>query len=413
MSDLSYLTRFFNLCLKFSGLISKLLLILLLSSKASGEEFGYYGLFNSLVVYLVGFIGLEYHASSNREVCHLGIRRDLFSNHFIFSLVTVSLSVIISFIVLFFELLPCKYLYFFIVILIFEYLSTELIRYLNMTERQIFSSVVFFIKTSAWILPYSIYLFLGGGFDIATFYLIWLIFSIVSVCLGFLSIKKDFNSYFSIKEVSFCFILDKIKKSKFIFISSQLILVLTVLDRYLINFYSSVEIVGIYVFYFMLTNSLTSILESTVFVFFIPKIILLYNKNETESFSKLIKKLYIDVLIVGLLSSLIMFMFIDEVLEIVNKESYISYIVVFYVLLGSSLVKLISLVPHYVLYSLKKDGISLNINILSLILFLLLALILLFSGIEPIMSVSISIFLINCLNFFIKLYYARFFRLIK
>lgn len=396
------MTKVLNLSLKMAGLVSKLALVLIISRNASNADFGFYGLFSALNIYIVGLIGLEYHASSNREVCRSGGSTSLFTNHVVFAFLVSILSVFISLGVFVFELIPKNLIFYFSFILVFEYISLEIIRYLNMTDRQVQSSLVFSIKTTVWIFPFSLVVLYSSTISMENLYLLWLAFSLLSTVLGLIILRPDIVRWFSSDFVSFQEIKNRIIDSKYIFISSQAVLALYVVDRYVVNFNAGVDIVAIYVFYSLITGALLSILDSTVFVFYLPTLISLFAKKDNKRIFQTIKKMFVNVATICTLFCIAALILIDPLLKFINKSNYLEHKIIFYILLLATVVRLLSLVPHYSLYAIKKDNLMLKLNLLSLAMFLVTFYLLMLLGVSSILAVSLSMLLLNIFHLSIK-----------
>ncbi len=393
----------FNVLLRLASLFSKLFIVLILSRELNSYDFGYYGLFTAIIVYSVGFIGFEFHTYSNRALLiSTKTHNEIITNHIIFSLIAITISVPAFFAVFHFELLLSSLAIYFIGILFFEYLALELSRVFNILGSQIVSSILLFVRTSVWIMP-ACYLFINDEqYQTLDFVLgWWFAGAVLSFFIGLFYLLIFYKYKFSFSYADKPWIIEGIKKSSGMFISAQAVLLLFVMDRYLIKFDVGVELASIYMFYFGLTNALLALFESSFFVFYTPKILYLYSNDKINEInsecSKLLKMIVICCLLVVISSYLV----IDYIIEFVGKLEYVEFKNVFFLLLLSVLIRVISLVYHFAIYAIKKDKYLININLVSLVLYP--ALFYLFnSSLHALYAASITMLCINILHLFFK-----------
>lgn len=366
--------RLINVALRLSSLISKLFMVLIMSRYLTSHEFGYYGLFASLIVYLVGYIGFEFHTYSNRNIITSdNTLNEILTNHTVFSLASIALSLPVVFCIFYFELLPFELAVPFFLVLLFEYLSLEVSRVLNILDRQIMSSFLLFFKTTFWIVPSSLLLIYEPNYRSVLFVLnSWFIGSVFALSIGAFVILRDVGFRLEPRSVNFDWIFLGLKKSFGMFSSAQAALLLLVVDRFLIKYHAGVELTSIYIFYFGLTNAILALFESSFFVFFIPKALALFGRGDFSSIDHEIKKMGCLIFIVCVLSGITLCFTIDYLIDFTGKVEYINYKPVFYFLLVSSLVKAVSLIYHFSIYSVKEDKYLIRANFISLINFALL-----------------------------------------
>lgn len=401
--------RIINLLLKMLSLSSKFAFIVLAGKVISETDFGYYALFSSFIVYISGFIGLEYHSYNNRMMISSksSEQKILFSNQLAFITIVIVFCAPISLLLYFFDALPWSLTVWFFLILVFEYTSLEIVRLLNILDEQIKSTIIYSIKTSCWMIPLTVVWFFKDNAEIYSVYFLWLFFSILSTLVGVFFLRRKIIEDFKLSNVYFNKIISVVSKSKVIFISSQLALIVFVLDRYLLKLYSGVELVSVYFFYFMITNSLLAVLESSVFVFYVPSLIRSINKKDEKLIFSLIKDMRNMAFVVVFLCAAIMMVSIDLVIKYVGKELFFNYKSIFYILLFSVVLRVLSLVYHYAIYSLKLDKELAYINLCSLILFVITFFSLNFFEVESIYSLSISMVIISLFHLLIKFIVVR------
>ena len=109
-------------------------------------------------------------------------------------------------------------------------------------------SFIFFLRTCLWIIFLGIFYFIIGKFNLTNVFFIWLIGIIITFLTLLLSIRKDIAFFF--KNVNKKVNISLIKKSLtfslplVLFFTSGLII--TLADRYMINYYNGAALTGIY-----------------------------------------------------------------------------------------------------------------------------------------------------------------------
>lgn len=400
------IVRLINLFLKGLSLLSKLLLIIMLSKSFSQDGFAYYSLFVSIGLYIVSFIGLEYHAFSNRELIASNNVDMVFSNYIAYTMFAVLISVIIVYFVFFLNFLPIDLFVYLVFFVIFEYISLEISRYLNFTNRQLLSSVIITIKTSLWIFPvFLLVYFKYLKIDLIFILKIWTIFMFIGTISGSFFVFYRTKHNFKIKLISIKWILIGITKSKNIFLAAQVAMVFTVIDRYALKYFGSLEDVAIYSLYFSIAYSILSAAEATIFVFYIPKLI----KEKKHIVNMLLEyKSTLKIVVLFLCVTIpISYIIIHPILKFINNESYIDNINFYYLLLLFVSVKIISFVPHYVIYALGFDDVNMRIVIKSLAYFIFIITICYFSSIPMINTIILGLILVNIYQLVSKCFFVN------
>lgn len=398
-----------NLLLKSLSLLAKFAFILLAGREISEADFGNYGLFSALLVYILGFVGLEYHAYSNRALllCNGKKKEEICSNQIAFIIFAIFLCIPISGILKILDFIPLSLGLWFFLILIMEYISTEMIRLMNILDRQIKATLVYSIKTSCWMIPMVIAWLADVHVNVIDIYKYWFLLSLTSVLFGFFCLRDYFRIGFKIKLISFQFIWSGVLNSKLILISSQMSLLLFVADRYLLKYTAGIESVSAYFFYFMLASSLLSVLESSVFVFLIPELIRKVNEGDSSNILKAIVNMRNVAMLAVTIFSLTIVFIVDFIIEFVDKASFKDHKEVFYILIMFVVLRVYSLTFHYVLYAAKYDRELMLMNFFSLIIFVVFYYSCLFLGGKPIISIAASMTIVSAFHIIVKRFWVN------
>ena len=398
--------RFINLSLRTSSLLSKLIFLIVLGRSLTDADFGYYGLISSSIIYMCGFLGLEFYSYTNRLILNeKASANKLLLNHLLLIIVVFFTVTCILYITGLGSMLAGDYFLLFIMILFSEYISVELNRLLILKNMQVISSILLFIRTGFWMLPAALLIIINESkVELSQVLWFWVIMSGIPAMIsgGLVIIKFDLK--FQMANIDRYLVLEGLKQSFPLFIASQLTLLLFIVDRVYLKFVSGIEIVGVYIFFYGITNALMSILESTTFMYFWPKLVILFSNDKGHLIKVEVNKMLKNVLFTSILIAIISVLLIDYIIIFIDKDFVASYKTVFFILLLSFIFRSLSYTYHYALYSIKADSILFFISFFSIIVFFILSFLLVIF-LPPIFAVSnailvVSLFQLGCKKYF-------------
>ena len=329
--------RFINLSLRTSSLLSKLIFLIVLGRSLTDADFGYYGLISSSIIYMCGFLGLEFYSYTNRLILNeKASANKLLLNHLLLIIVVFFTVTCILYITGLGSMLAGDYFLLFIMILFSEYISVELNRLLILKNMQVISSILLFIRTGFWMLPAALLIIINESkVELSQVLWFWVIMSGIPAMIsgGLVIIKFDLK--FQMANIDRYLVLEGLKQSFPLFIASQLTLLLFIVDRVYLKFVSGIEIVGVYIFFYGITNALMSILESTTFMYFWPKLVILFSNDKGHLIKVEVNKMLKNVLFTSILIAIISVLLIDYIIIFIDKDFVASYKTVFFILLLS------------------------------------------------------------------------------
>lgn len=362
-----------SLGLRGGGLAGKFILIFFLARVITAEDLGVYGLIVVTLSYVSFFLGLDFYIFSGRAMAQAksyqisAMLRDqlvLYSCSYLVMLPLLSILFLI-------DLLPIEFIVVFYVLLILEHLSQECVRLLIMLEHPFKASVMLFIRIGSWA-----YVLIGLfvidiiSIDLITVFWSWVAADSVALILGgwwfrkLLFCKQKSN-------INWPWIFNGLRISAFFLLGTLALRGLFTFDRYLVDFFSGKEILGVYSFYIGVSSSLITFIDAAIFSFRYPKLIRIYKMGDITVFNQyrmsFIKETIVSVIVLGL----ILGVGVVPILKWIDRPVYLEYISIYYILLGSSMVYVISYVPHLVLYAMGEDKIIVGSHIAGLVLFLL------------------------------------------
>lgn len=334
------------------------------------SEFGAFSAYISIAIYIAGFdlyIGsARLFGEHTRFIHRLGIQFVLYIFITLGVLVVSSLVFNNLFSLVSFELL--------VLIILIDFISQELLRFLLSIGRFLKSSYVFFFKSGFWCYVSS-FLLINSHIDSVQGILIcWATSSAFSIMLAlfFARDKVEFlkvKPRFKLKEISEIF-----GGQVLIFSSSLSFLMLTNMDKLFINTFPNKQLSAAYVFYASLTGAVITLIYTGLINPYFKS----FSSMESNILAKvaLLKGFAYKSIIFCLVSILGIFIIVEVLTKFLAKE-YIneySHLLLFFFLFV--FLHTISLIPHFFLYIHKKDreiAISSVVTLVSTFLLMLVA----------------------------------------
>ena len=357
-----------NLGLRGLSMLAKFLLVIYIGKYLSVEDLGEYGLFITTITIAIYFLGLDFYTYNTREI--LAKEKDqqlqLIRDQFIFHILVYVIVLPILLTVFTFGLIKREFIAYFYFILIFEHISQEFYRLYITLQKQIFSNFLLFMRTGIWV--YAIialwYFKIDGTFNLETVWHAWIMGSFISILIGIIHLKKDYNFESLTERIDWIWIRNGIKISIPFFIGTLAYKVIEFSDRYMINHYMTKADVGIYTFFSGIANTVNIIVFTLVIMMYYPSLIEQYQAKEMDVFKNTLKQFSIKIALFSIFSSIGILLFIGYVLEFTGKSEFQKHIEVLCLLIIANIVLNFSYIPHYTLYAAQKDIIIRNATLL-------------------------------------------------
>ena len=341
-----------NLSLRAVTILLKFILSIVLIKGLGVDQYGVFGLFQSSIIILTFVIGFDFYTFSAREILNnRPVKQNRYlKNQLVFHLIGYLLIIPIAFALSSFEIVPNKFIKYFILILVFEHLSQELYRLLILFGKTIISTIVLFTRSGVWVaLLFGISQFTDYKISIELVLILWSIGALVSVFIGF-----KYLNFKWVKGVDFLWIKNGILISIPFLIGTIFYKLVEFSGRYFLKFYLSNEAVGVFTFFSSIANILFVFVQTLVIIELYPTLV--ESKNSGfETFEKVFKnfknKIY-KTTVLGLLLSIIG---IYPLLVFLDKFELLENIASYGLLLVSTFFFCLSFIYHYALYSFNRD----------------------------------------------------------
>lgn len=351
------LSRLTNVVLRCLTLGSKFFLFFFLAKYLSPSELGVYGLIVASISYSLLVIGFDFYTFSNRDLIKtekIYWAAKLRDQTIVYAIIYIAL--IPLFVLLFlFNVLPRSYFFFFTILLILEHIAQELNRLYIVMSEQLLASIILFVRNGFWcfiVVPFMA--FLPAYRTIETVMLAWLL-GVLSACLLATTRLKDLDKVSLANQINWKWIKSGVIVAIPMLCSTLAVRGLFTFDRYLVHWLSGSDILGAYVLFMSIGNSLLSFLDAGVIVFMYPKLVELAHSNNGALFNKNMLTLFYQSVGVLFLMSALTLICLEPLLTWVGKSFYLDHSNMFILIIIAMSIFSLSLVPQIGLYAHNKD----------------------------------------------------------
>lgn len=365
--------RVINAIVRGLTLFSKFILVFFLAKYLSPEELGIYGLFFAAVAYAIYLVGFDFYIYSTREIIKKSKNEwgGVLKNQ---ALLICGLYMFFSPLLLFVfykKILPWDFAFLFFILLFLEHLNQEVGRLLIAASEQISSSLVLFLRSGLWALMLvPIMYFNESSRTINSVLYAWALGGCSALCLGVYYILRlkisgwriAFDIQWILKGIGICIPF---------LISTLAIRALFTVDRYFLNSFSGLDVVGAYILFMGICNAIMSFLDAGIFSFFYPVLVKCWHDSNIREFKNVMRKFLIQTVSLLVLGSVFLLMTTELLLTWLGKSIYINQYYIFLWLLLSTNLYALSMIPHYGLYAQNRDRCIILSHIASLVVFVL------------------------------------------
>jgi len=309
------------------------------------------------ISYSMYFLGFEFFTYSTRKIISYNrskwgfALKNQISLHIALYIIFIPLITIM--IVL--GVIPQIILGWFIILLILEHISQELVRVLIAVSDQLAASWVLFLRQGLWSCMAAILVIFFPEFRSLEFvFSFWALGAALSVMLG---VHKLFRLNISIwkNQISWNWISKGLKTSSLFLVSTLIIRGMFTFDRFIMESLTNLQELGAYVFYMNMSVGLVSILDAGVFVFSYPLLIKAHNSKDSKKFSKEIFKLIWQCSAISAIYFFTVYVSIDIMLSEIENVVYSEYKVILPIVMLSTFLFCAGMIPQYGLYAQGKD----------------------------------------------------------
>lgn len=372
-------TYLFDLSLRIAALGGKFLLMMAIARFLTVKDVGDYGLYVSIIVVSLYFVGLDFYIFSTREILDPKVIKNigeiLFNQFVFFAFSYLLLAAIWPGLLTLSAITGVGGLLF--VLTITEHLSQECYRVLIIKERITIANFILFIRSGIWCylcVPLLYFHFI----KLEQIFYIWLVFSAISVAVGVISIVKFESVSISDFKLDVQWLKRGVKTSFLFFLGTLCLRVINYLDKVIAVHFITSPNLGVYVFFFGVAAAVQAIIDVLVVTRYYPSLVKAIQANNVieakKAFVRFKKKIFLYNFGLYILSIPVCYLMIT----LTGKVEYANYFLWYILIVIATSILNVSMPYHYVLYSKKKDTSIICINAIALLLFIIIS----FSGVK-------------------------------
>jgi O-antigen/teichoic acid export membrane protein len=389
--------RMIALCFKF-------LLIVTIAKQYGMYELGVVSIFQAILMCSVFLIGFDIYSYCNREVIDItseAEKNELFGIHVIFMLIGMAIW-FIPVLFLSIKLLPKHLIIITLLIILFEYLNTEIYRYKISLKMPIHANVNLLLRNGLLGALLYILFFFNIKIDFYHIFIIWFSLELICFLYGTILLKNQFISFTLYNSSNFENIKIILRSAVPMYLASGCLRIIEYLDRFFIESILDKESLGVYTWYFSIANVSQIICYTAVILENFPKLV--KKRNETE-FNRIFIKLRRRLLIWSSAISLVLAIVLLPMTHYIGKKLSFEEILLFTIMLISNTILCTSWSYYYHLYIGGKESLIFKSNAIQLLSMGFLLTI--FTPIYGIIGASFSVLLSTTIGCFIKRYYVK------
>lgn len=357
MKEHSARVKFLNISIRAVTLGCRFLFIFFLAKLLTPSEVGLYGLVTATVAYSLYFVGLDFYTYTTRELAShpRSVWGGLLKNQIALSLVLYTVVLPALLLVFVSKMLPWELAKWFFLLIVLEHICQELTRLFIAVSEQLSASIVLFLRQGTWAIVIVVAMLYEEGLrNLDAVFATWTMACIVAIAFSVRKLGAMEVKGWSAR-IDREWIWRGIKIAIPLLIATLAIRGIYTVDRYWVQWLVGLEIVGAYVLFIGVASTLMSFLDAGVFSFAYPAMIAAYQGNEPQRYRKKMREMLFLTLLFSLGFSVISVALLPYLLDWLGKDIYLQNYTLFYWLLLATILNALGMVPHYAVYSQKRD----------------------------------------------------------
>jgi len=372
MKEYSARVKLFNISIRAATLGCRFLFIFFLAKLLTPSEVGLYGLVTATVAYSLYFVGLDFYTYTTRELASLprSAWGGLLKSQILLS-VTLYAVVLPGLLLVFVTgLLPWELAKWFFLLIVLEHICQELTRLFVAVSEQLAASIVIFLRQGTWAIVVVVAMLYEEGLrNLDAVFATWVMACVGAICF---SVRKLWAM--EIKgwqaRVDRKWIWRGIKIAAPLLVATLAIRGMFTVDRYGVQLLVGLEFVGAYVLFMGVANTLMAFLDAGIFSFAYPAMIVAYQNNDPEHYRKKMREMLFLTLMFSAGFTVISVSVLPYLLDWLGKDVYLQNYALFYWLLLATILNALGMVPHYAVYSQKRDRSIIQSHLIALPVFI-------------------------------------------
>jgi len=345
-------------------LASRFLLSLLLAKMLTPAEMGEYGLLTAALAFALLAIGLEFYSYTLREMVPASpaMRARIIADQMVLGLLALLAVGVFALAAIIVDLFPPHLVPWFLLILITEHISLEATRILIITERPVRAYIGVFLRGGIWVYVMAVLMLTAPSTRTLESVLMWWAFGgSLAIAFSAMSLSnlpwRELRGY----RPDWNVIVAGLATARPFMLTAAGALVISYVDRFVIDRFLGREALGIYTFYSTILIGLLS-LGGSVSHQFLPKVISGYAAG-VEPYRAALRTFFWSLLILALGTMVISGLLMGPMLDLLGLSLYSSGVWVFYAMLPGIFLRMMADVPSYALYAARSDNSLLICNL--------------------------------------------------
>jgi len=347
------LMRLLNIGIRGGTVLGRFLLIMFLAKYLHEADMGRFGIFVATILLCVLVVGLEFNKYMYGELFAQDevVRPKILGSHAKIVSCLYLLSVPGLYLVFVFGLIEYRYILYFYVALLFVLVSMELQALLTVLGYQLLSSIVYFVQASSWVfVVIPVVYFFPSYRSLEFIYFAWVSGAFVSVIIALWFLRKS-NVRIDMDGMGGAWLRRGLKKCVIFLLSSLMLKLLLTVDRYAMEYYSTTELVGVYVFYISVVMGIFNFLEPAVFSFIYPKMLRYHREHKPDAYAiahrELVYATFVGVSVLGIF----LYFAVPYIIKVLGLDAYKEHLDSLDIIISAGAISMLGYIPHYVLFS--------------------------------------------------------------
>lgn len=349
--------RLINVSLRAGTLVCKFLLIFFLAKFLTPGEVGVYGLLVATIGYAFFVVGFEFYTYTSRELIGVEERKwlPIIRDQWVFFAISYTCMTPVLFFVFEFDLLPYKYLGWFLLLFFLEHTAQEVNRLLVAMSEQFLASFILFLRSGIWTVVVVLAMWVYPDLRNLDFvFLAWSVGAGVACILGFARFFRLDRIKLGDKP-DWAWIIKGVKVSIPLLLASLSIRGIFTFDRYWVEASAGLDVLGSYILFAGIAFSIVSFLDAGVIAFLYPKVVAAAKEKDDASFKRQMKDLAVNIVVSTVIMAVVALLVSPLILGWIGKSIYADGIYLLRWLLLAVTIYSFSMIFHIGLYAKRND----------------------------------------------------------
>lgn len=316
--------RLINVSLRAGTLVCKFLLIFFLAKFLTPGEVGVYGLLVATIGYAFFVVGFEFYTYTSRELIGVEERKwlPIIRDQWVFFAISYTCMTPVLFFVFEFDLLPYKYLGWFLLLFFLEHTAQEVNRLLVAMSEQFLASFILFLRSGIWTVVVVLAMWVYPDLRNLDFvFLAWSVGAGVACILGFARFFRLDRIKLGDKP-DWAWIIKGVKVSIPLLLASLSIRGIFTFDRYWVEASAGLDVLGSYILFAGIAFSIVSFLDAGVIAFLYPKVVAAAKEKDDASFKRQMKDLAVNIVVSTVIMAVVALLVSPLILGWIGKSIY-------------------------------------------------------------------------------------------